>query len=113
VVEIVYSTSAIADLEQIGDYISEALKSPIAALNTVNKIQNSIDNLAHFPMLGTALSSIMETDSDYRFLVCGKYLVFYHALADSVYIDRVLYGKRDYLSILFRDLPQTDTDDDS
>ena len=106
--EITYSNSAVTDLEQIGDYIGTTLKSPIAALNTVNKIQDSLDRLAEFPMLGAALSSITETDSDYRFLVCGKYLVFYRVLADNVYIDRVLYGKRDYLSILFRNLPQTD-----
>jgi len=93
-------------MEEIGDYIKDELKNPIAALNTVNKIQNAIDNLAEFPLMGTPLSSIMEIDTDYRFLVCGNYLAFYNVQEDSVYIDRVLYGKRDYLTILLGGLPQ-------
>ena len=104
-----YSVTAVKDLEQIGDYFAEELKSPIAALNTVNKIQNAIDRLANFPRIGAPLSSIVEVDTDYRFLVCGNYLVFYRPQAKEVYVDRVLYGKRNYLAILFGDLP-LDTD---
>jgi addiction module RelE/StbE family toxin len=106
VAKIRYSNAAKADLEQIGDYISETLKSPLAALKTVNKIQNSVDNLEEFPLMGPTLSSIVKVDTDYRFLVSGKYLVFYHADSDSVYIDRILYGRRDYLQILFGALPE-------
>jgi prevent-host-death family protein len=46
---------------------------------------------------------------DYRFLVCGSYLAFYHTLAKKVYIDRILYGKRDYIKILFGDSTDTET----
>jgi len=89
------------DLEQIGDYIENTLMNPISALNTVNSIQDSIDNLSTFPFLGAQLSSIVDVDTDYRFLVCGKYLAFYRVVGNTVCIDRVLYGKRDYISILF------------
>ncbi len=95
-----YPPASITDLEQIGDYIANTLKNPSSALNTINKIQDSIDRLADFPSSGAPLSSIVEQDTDYRFLVCGKYLAFHHAHEDRVYIDRILYGKRDYLSIL-------------
>jgi len=105
VAKIKYSTVAIHDMEEIGDYIAERLKNPIAALNTVNKIQNAIDGLTEFPLMGTPLSSIVEIDTDYRFLVCGNYLAFYNVQEDSVYIDRVLYGKRDHLTILLGGLP--------
>ncbi|MDR0310340.1 MAG: type II toxin-antitoxin system RelE/ParE family toxin [Acidobacteriota bacterium] len=100
-VEIVYSTAALNDLEHIGDHISETLKNPIAALNILNEIQDSISNIADFPLVGAPLSSIVKIDTDYRFLVCGNYLVFYRAQVERVYIDRVIYGRRDYLSILF------------
>jgi len=106
VLNIEYSTAAIEDLEQIGDYIAETLSSPLAALNTVSKIQHAIGKLADFPLIGAPLSSIADIDTDYRFLVCGNYLAFYHSQDNIVYIDRVLYGKRDYVSILFNDLPQ-------
>lgn len=99
-----YSPASIDDLEQIGDHIANVLKNPSAALNTVNKIQDSIDRLTDFTLLGAPLSSIVKIDTDYRFLVCANYIVFYHAREDSAYIDRILYGKRDYIAILFRDV---------
>ena len=99
--KISYSVAAIQDLEEIGDYIAYILKNPLAALNTVNKIQNTVDKLADFPFIGTLLSGVVKTETNYRFLVCGNYLVFYRAQTDSVYISRVLYGRRNYMAILF------------
>ena len=99
--DIKYSGASLADLEQIGDYIAEQLNSPQAALSTVRKIQDSIDNLTDFPLMGTPLSSIYDVETDCRFLVCGNYLAFYRLIGDYVFIDRILYGKRDYISILF------------
>ena len=101
-----YSAAAIQDLEQIGDYIATTLKSPMAALNTVGKIQDAADKLADFPLMGSPLSSIVEVETDYRFLPSGNYLVFYRAQTDIVYIDRVLYGRRDYIAILFGNVPK-------
>ena len=100
-VKIRYSAAAVQDLEQIGDHIAEVLKNSAAALNILNGIQDSIENLVDFPHIGTQLSSIVEMETDYRFLVCGNCLVFYRVQRDYVYIDRVIYGRRDYLSILF------------
>lgn len=96
-----YSHDAIRDLEDIGDYIAEKLKNPTAALNTVGKIQDAIDKLADFPLSGASISSVFEIDTDCRFVVSGNYLAFYRIQHNDVYIDRVLYGRRDYLSILF------------
>ena len=98
-----YSPLSILDLDQIGDYIEQELMSPIAALNTVTKIQDSIDKLSIFPLMGTSLSSIADVETDYRFLVCGNYLAFYHTDEEVVNIDRIMYGKRNYLAILFPD----------
>jgi plasmid stabilization system protein ParE len=36
----------------------------------------------------------------YRFLVTGNYLSFYHIDGADISIDRILYGRRDYLSVL-------------
>jgi addiction module RelE/StbE family toxin len=108
--EISYSDAAVSDLKQIGDYIAEQLQSPQAALNTVNKIQDKIDLLADFPLIGALLSSIYDIATDYRFLVCGNYLAFYRPQDDVVLIDRILYGRRDYLAILFGNLSQDETE---
>lgn len=103
VAKIRYSAAAIQDLEEIGDYIADTLKSSIAALNTVNKIQDAVDKLGDFPFIGSLLSGVVKTETNYCFLVCGNYLLFYRAQTDSVYISRVLYGRRDYMAILFDD----------
>ncbi|MCL2163070.1 MAG: type II toxin-antitoxin system RelE/ParE family toxin [Oscillospiraceae bacterium] len=100
-VEVKYSEKALRDLEHIGDYIENTPMSPISALNTINKIQDTVDNLSTFPLMGAPLSSFVEIDTDYRLLVCGKYLAFYRLFEDIVSIDRLIYGKRDYVSILF------------
>ena len=108
--KIQYSKAAIQDLENICDYIAEELKNPVAALNTANKIQDAIDRLADFPHIGSPLSSLIEISTDYRFLVCGNYLVFYRPKEDEIYIDRIIYGRRDYLSILFGERSQEETE---
>jgi len=101
VASIRYSPDAISDLDQISDYIEQELSSPIAAINTIDKIQNTIDNLSAFPLMGPLLSSIADLDTDYRFLVCGLYIAFYRTDEKHVFIDRIIYGKRDYIAVLF------------
>jgi addiction module RelE/StbE family toxin len=112
VAKIIYSPEALHDLEKIGDYISGQLKNPMAAASTVNTIQDRIDKLADFPLLGTPLSTIYDDIDvgDYRFLVCLNYLAFYRAVGDNVQIDRIMYGRRDYIAILFGELPQDTTE---
>jgi addiction module RelE/StbE family toxin len=102
--ELHYSPEAANDLAEIKDYISTDLASPVAANNTVAKIAKSIRNLETFPEIGARLSSIIRIETDYRFLVCGNYLAFYRVQDGDVYIDRILYGRRDYVAILFGDL---------
>ena len=100
-----YSRVAKKDLEDIGDYIAMELKSPKAALNTITHIQDVIDKLEYAPHIGPSLSARYENVGDYRYLVCGNYLAFYRIQSNEVYIDRILYGKRDYLGILFGTAP--------
>ena len=97
---IIFAESANRDLKQIGDYIIHKLKSPQAALNTVRKIRAAIDRLSDFPLIGVALFH-QDEPTDFRFLVCGNYHAFYRIVDDKVLVDRILYGKRDHLSILF------------
>ena len=110
--KIEYSPDAFSDLELIGDYIEQELMSPMTAYNTITKIQDSIENLSIFPLMGALLSSLVDVDSDYRVLVCGNYLAFYRYDDTSVYIDRIIYGKRDYIAILFPGLSSLDSSED-
>ncbi|MDR1156976.1 MAG: type II toxin-antitoxin system RelE/ParE family toxin [Oscillospiraceae bacterium] len=101
-----YSREARADLANIKEYISGELANPGAALRTVAHITKRIRETERFPEIGALLSSIVDIDTNYRFLVCKSYLAFYRIEGQDVYIVRVLYGSRDYLAILFGELPQ-------
>jgi plasmid stabilization system protein ParE len=103
VAKVRYSPLAQDDLLAIQEYIGVDLASPLAAKNIVGTITERVRSLATAPEIGTPLSAICNKDSDYRFLVCKKYLVFYRYEKGNVLIVRVLYGGRDYLTILFRD----------
>ena len=57
--------------------------------------------LSDFPEIGEPLQSVINIDTAYRFVVCGSYIAFYRYENDEVKIIRVLYGRRNYLQILF------------
>ena len=61
-----------------------------------------MDRLETFAELGAPLSSIANVEEDYRFLVSGSYMIFYRVMGSDVYVDRILYGRRDYLSVLLK-----------
>ena len=89
------------DLLSIKDYIEKELDNPAAAANTLAKITKSLRLLVDFPLSGAPLASIIEFETDYRFIVSGSYMSFYRYIDDTVFIDRVLYARRDYIKILF------------
>ena len=99
--EIKFSPEAITDLQQTKAYITEELCNEQAAVGTVAKITKRIRMLASFPESGAPLSSIVDFETDYRFLVCGNYTAFYRIENQTVNIIRVLYGRRNFMQILF------------
>lgn len=90
-------------MDDIWDYIVSELQNTIAAEQVVNAIMDTVDGLETFSGIGTPLSSVFHIDTDCRILVSGNYLIFYRTQGADVYIDRVIYGRRDYLRILFDD----------
>ena len=102
------SDEAQADLAGIKSYIAKDLENPSAALSTVRNITKDLRRLREHSLIGASLSSIADVESDYRFLVTGSYL---RVLDNDVYVDRVLYGRRDYLRILFGDVQDDETNE--
>ena len=98
--ELRYSPDAHADLKEIKDYISKKLQNPQAANHTMQKIRKDISHLRRFPEMGRVLhQEICETQ--YRYLLSGNYLIFYFLDGKTLWIDRVIYSRRDYITILF------------
>ncbi|KKE77847.1 type II toxin-antitoxin system RelE/ParE family toxin [Oceanobacillus caeni] len=88
------------DLFDIREYITKELDNPGAGVDTIENIMGCYEKLKGFPMLGIELSSKMDVPTDYRYLICGNYLVFYKLDKVFVSIYRILYSKRDYIKIL-------------
>ena len=64
-----------------------------------NKIKGRIVQKHSVNGIGKFQAEILMGEE--RFLVCENYLIFYHTGKSVVTVDRVLYGRRDYLSVLF------------
>ena len=96
-----FTPDALEDLKEIKAYITEELCSEESAIRTVGNITKRIRQLGSFPESGAPLSSIINLEVPYRFLDCGNYTAFYKVEADEVHIIRVLYGRRNFMQILF------------
>lgn len=101
--KIYLSKEAQNDLIEIKTYITDVLINPSAALATVSKIMKSLQILRTHAQAGALLSSVVEIESDYRFLAIGSYIAFYHIYGSEIYIDRILSSRRNYMQILFGD----------
>ncbi len=99
--QIVFSPDAISDLQSTKKYIAEDLQNEQAALNTISKIVKSIRMLEIFPESGPSLTAIVDFNTDYRYLSCGNYTVFYRYTDNKICIVRILYGRRNFMQVLF------------
>ena len=95
-----YSPEALKDLDEIWEYINSDLCNPDAADHTVNAILDKTESLREFPYSGAPLDTISRIHSDYRFVPANNFLAFYRVQDEVVYIDRILYERRDCLRIL-------------
>ncbi|MDR1997944.1 MAG: type II toxin-antitoxin system RelE/ParE family toxin [Candidatus Margulisbacteria bacterium] len=89
------------DLLDTSRYIAKELANPAAAQETLAKITSRIAKLTRFPKIGTPLNSVIAPQTDYRFLVCANYLIFYRYENKTIYVDRILYSRRDFVKTLF------------
>ena len=89
-------------MQETRRYISSVLSNPSASRQTLKRIATQLHTLEQFPEAGTPIL-ISGSPVAYRYLVCGSYMAFYHIRNEEVIVDRVLDGRRDYLSILFGD----------
>ena len=97
---------ALQDLKEIKAYISDELCNPDAATDVVKRIINTYEGLADMPFMGKELSAAIDVETDFRYCISGSYLIFYRVNNEYVSIYRILYGKRDYVRILFGDIPK-------
>ena len=95
-----YSPLARQDIDEIYHYISTTLSNPSSAAETVGAILDEAESLEDFPQIGTIVNGLPVWADEYRFLPVRNYLIFYRVAEDGVFVDRILYKRRDYQSLL-------------
>ena len=97
-----YKHAALQDIKQLQDYIQNVLKNENAAHKLVTSILRAVSLIKDNPEMGIPLNSKYDVDTDIRFVVVAKQLIFYRISDnDLISIVRVLDGRQDYMAILF------------
>ena len=92
--------AAQADMEQIFEYIVFELKNPSAAVGQIADFQNALENVCSFPESCPYTGNEYVKERSLRKLIVNNYIVFYRVKGDEIQVVRVLYGMRDFASIL-------------
>jgi len=90
VVEIVWTSPALDQLEEIAEYI--ALDKPEAASGLVKEVFSTVDRLAQFPDSGHIPSEL--PNSIYRELYVKPCRIFYRREDNSVFIAHIMREER-------------------
>ena len=97
-----YRPAAISDIQNSCGYIRDKLKNPRAAKNLKSRLLYGASLLKETPYMGTPLNSRYEgLETEIRFLVVSKHLIFYEVHDDIIEVIRILDGRTDYLAYLF------------
>ena len=99
--EVSVSRLARNDLVHIRDYIQNELSNPDAALRIMAQLKQAMESLQTMPERGKPLDAILAVHTQYRFLVCESYRIFYLYDAQQVEVVRVLHTLQDYMRALF------------
>jgi len=95
------SPEAIADLDNLNDYISKKLKNPTAAANIIEKIVKTLRILEQHSQAGSSVEALTGYKTDLRYLVCGNYIALYRIEENFVSVARIINSRQDYMRIIF------------
>ena len=95
--EVHCSSAAEADIDQIFDYISITLCSPIAAQNLMAKFQESVNTLSDFPEAFALCQEETWILRDVRSMPIENYRLFYRVDHDKRKVDilRIFYYRQE------------------
>ena len=88
-----------AELEEIAR-AHMALSRPQSARNITDRIYDAMDQLTRFPLSGPPVRNDELSAAGYRYILAGKYLMFYRLLGDTVVIYHIAHGASDYPKLL-------------
>ena len=88
-----------AELEEIAR-IHLALSGPKSARGITDKIYAAIEQLTLFPLSGFPVRDEQLRAAGYRYVLAGKYLIFYRLFGDTIVIYHIAHGAADYPKLL-------------
>jgi toxin ParE1/3/4 len=86
------------DMAEIVDYLNTL--SPQSALRYYDMLVEKIESLSNMPERCAMARDAQLHLRGYRFMVVGNYLVFFLIVGETVQVRRILYGRRQYESLL-------------
>ncbi len=96
----IVSKEARQDLISIRQYIEEELANPDAARRIIARLKQSVLSLEAFPWKGRPLDALLSVHTEYRYLVCESYCIFYVVGAENVIVVRILHQRQDCVRAL-------------
>ena len=91
-----------ADLDEIASYLAVWLNNPQAAARFLDQLQSVIQEACLFPESGAPVVNEFVPQKNVRKKLAGNYVMYYFpdADAETIYILRVIYGRRSLDEIL-------------
>lgn len=86
-----------ADLKNIKEYIAEDNEE--MAVKTIQEIYTRFENIQQFPYMGAELARRVRFRTDYKYVICGNYVVLYKVGNEYVEIYRVVNRYQDITKI--------------
>ncbi len=94
---LIFPTAA-QDLAELVEYLNTL--SADAAIKYYDMLTEQISSLSPMPERCPKPKDLALSAKGYRYLIVRDYLVFYVVAGSTVQIRRILYGRRDYGSLL-------------
>ncbi len=87
--------SAQTELWEIAQ-VHMTLTGPHSARKITDKIYHAMDQLTEFPLSGPLISDPQLRLAGYRYILAGRYLIFYRLLEDTIVVYHIAHGATDY-----------------
>ena len=86
-----------SDLKKMKEYIAEDNEE--MAVKTIREIYARFENIQQFPYMGADLAKRVSFRTDYKYVICGNYVVLYKVGKEYVEIYRVVNRYQDITKI--------------
>ena len=87
----------VEDLNNIKQYIAEDNEE--MAVKTIQEIYARFENIQQFPYMGADLAKRVSFKTDYKYVICGNYVVLYKIGKEHVELYRVVNRYQDITKI--------------